>query len=354
MFKTIPIFLSVFIAPAFAGWEVSRGSESRVIENIVEIRHATDSIHFLRKGPNGKEEWFSGVSRLVADPPLEGDLKEDLSNAKRKIAALQSRLDSVPQKGEESELESVKWSLAEREVELKTAKGEIAKLKAEMDALKKGDRSPINVRMEGKNDGPRSKVVGRWTGKSIKNTETFEIKSNEWKISWDTKSGEFVDMNFQILVYREGREIPDVAANVIGKDRDSTIMRGKGRYHLTINSPQPYTVTVEETLESVDRPDEKPEAKGGSEVSTRKQVFWEIVRAEDRATAQAQHLYPVPVAGNPGYSQAKALEQLKKQAETVKTLSVKYKLELANEYGITPEELGKISVEGVTKNWPMP
>jgi hypothetical protein len=37
-----------------------------------------------------------------------------------------------------------------------------------------------------------------------------------------------------------------VAANVIGANSDNSIMRGSGDYYLTINTAQPYTITVEE------------------------------------------------------------------------------------------------------------
>ena len=87
--------------------------------------------------------------------------------------------------------------------------------------------------------------IARWEGKSIKNTETFHIPSNEWRISWDTKPGEYGAMNFQIYVYTAAGSLTDVAANVIGQDMDSTIMRGTGDYYLTINTAQPYVILVE-------------------------------------------------------------------------------------------------------------
>ena len=55
--------------------------------------------------------------------------------------------------------------------------------------------------------------------------------------------------NFQILVYNaDGTPYLQnfVVANVIGADTDSSVMRGSGRYYLTINSAQPYEITVEE------------------------------------------------------------------------------------------------------------
>jgi hypothetical protein len=87
--------------------------------------------------------------------------------------------------------------------------------------------------------------IARWQGKSIKNTETFHIPSNEWRISWSTKPGEYGDMNFQIIVYSSGGNMVSVAANVIGEDADSSVMRGKGDYYLEIISGQPYIIIVE-------------------------------------------------------------------------------------------------------------
>lgn len=88
--------------------------------------------------------------------------------------------------------------------------------------------------------------VAQWQGKSIKNTETFNISSREWRISWETKAGEYGEMNFQIYVYKSNEDLLSVAANVIGYDKDSTIIRGKGSYYLMINTAQPYTIVVEE------------------------------------------------------------------------------------------------------------
>ena len=95
-----------------------------------------------------------------------------------------------------------------------------------------------------KDDSPWYPIV-RWQGKSIKNTETFHIPINEWRISWKTEPGKYGDMNFQIYVYKPPSELPNVVANVIGYDVDSSIMRGAGDYYLTINSGQSYIIIVE-------------------------------------------------------------------------------------------------------------
>ena len=88
-------------------------------------------------------------------------------------------------------------------------------------------------------------VIASWEGESTKNTETFTVPSDEWKISWDTQSGQYGDMNFQIYVYDKNGAMKGVAANVIGANTDSTIMRGAGDYYLMINTAQPYKITVE-------------------------------------------------------------------------------------------------------------
>lgn len=88
--------------------------------------------------------------------------------------------------------------------------------------------------------------IAQWKGSSIKNTETFTISTNTWTITWATKPGEYGDMNFQIYVYKANGDLVNIVANVIGKNNDSTIMRGRGRYYLTINTAQPYVIKVSE------------------------------------------------------------------------------------------------------------
>ncbi|MDA0988128.1 MAG: hypothetical protein O2783_03120 [Chloroflexi bacterium] len=87
--------------------------------------------------------------------------------------------------------------------------------------------------------------VARWQGKATKNTETFQVTSNEWRISWTTEPGDFGALNFQIYVYLADGTLAGIAANVIGTDSDASVMRGAGQYYLTINTGQPYGITVD-------------------------------------------------------------------------------------------------------------
>lgn len=90
--------------------------------------------------------------------------------------------------------------------------------------------------------------IHQWQGNSIKSTETFHVSSHEWKIAWNTYPGQFGDSNFQIFIYKSSGDLanPPIAANVIGRSNDSTIIRGAGDYYLTFNSMQNYSVTVSE------------------------------------------------------------------------------------------------------------
>ena len=87
--------------------------------------------------------------------------------------------------------------------------------------------------------------VTSWKGNSIKDTETFSITANEWRIQWSTEPGQY-DMNFQIYVFKANGNWKSVAANVIGKGSDVSYVRGAGSYYLTINTGQSYTITIEQ------------------------------------------------------------------------------------------------------------
>ena len=85
----------------------------------------------------------------------------------------------------------------------------------------------------------------RWSGKATRTTETFQVRSDNWRISWETTPGEVGAMNFQICVHKAGFKTFTVVADVTGADQDSIIMQGAGDYYLTITTTQSYTVTVE-------------------------------------------------------------------------------------------------------------
>ena len=170
---------------------------------------------------------------------------------------------------------------------------------------------------------------------------------------------------------------------------------------------------------------EQSEEKFGLSEQKRKEVFFEMAQAEDRATKEATKKYPTPYseylqvgkkyqlskdtslmpelepadptaalqetklipagrniniiktatkgktpwyyvkAEGIGYGWINSIaligqfekaesQQLDNQIELERTLTDKYKKEIAKKYNLTDEQLTKISVEGVTKHWPMP
>ena len=107
-------------------------------------------------------------------------------------------------------------------------------------------------------------------------------------------------------------------------------------------------VTENPKLSEVSKKPEKPA------YTLRKNIFRDIVKAEDRAYAVAQHKYPLQDPLKPGYSKARANAQLKKQAKTINKLEKKYLSKVAKQYNITIEQLNTIAVEGVEKNWRQP
>ena len=88
------------------------------------------------------------------------------------------------------------------------------------------------------------KVVAWWDGRSTKSTETFHVDSDQWAIIWATKPDGGFPGNFIINVYEEGNGFPQMVANVIGDDNDSSVIRGSGDYYLEIISLQNYLIVV--------------------------------------------------------------------------------------------------------------
>ncbi|MDP8227415.1 MAG: tetratricopeptide repeat protein [Candidatus Celaenobacter polaris] len=88
------------------------------------------------------------------------------------------------------------------------------------------------------------KQINEWVGNAMKNTNNFNIKSKLWKIEWDTKPDEYSEGNFSISIYDDNGNLVDIVANVIGKNKDYSIIRGMGKYYLAINSTQEYVIKV--------------------------------------------------------------------------------------------------------------
>lgn len=87
-------------------------------------------------------------------------------------------------------------------------------------------------------------TIASWEGESTKDTETFHVSTDQFKISWDTKPGNF-EGNFIFTINNADGSFKAAGANVIGTNNESTIVRGAGDYYLSITATQPYKITVE-------------------------------------------------------------------------------------------------------------
>jgi len=91
----------------------------------------------------------------------------------------------------------------------------------------------------------------------------------------------------------------------------------------------------------------KDETKLGLTEAQRRDLFKEIVAAEDRAQAEADRLYPTDIS-NPNWE-----SNLKTNIDTYNMLADQYRAEVRQRYGITEEEQSQITVEGLTEGWPL-
>jgi hypothetical protein len=92
------------------------------------------------------------------------------------------------------------------------------------------------------------RTVASWSGSGMKETESFNVESREWRISWETSNEPFAGAGLlQIYVYNDQGEMVSLAANRQGLGRDVSYVRGKGRFHLMLNSANiDWSVMVED------------------------------------------------------------------------------------------------------------
>jgi hypothetical protein len=92
-------------------------------------------------------------------------------------------------------------------------------------------------------------TVVEWSGSGIKETETFQVASREWRIAWETRNEAFKGAGiFQIMVHDEAGKLVTLAANKQGVGKDVSYVRsGPGKHYLMINSGNvDWTVKVED------------------------------------------------------------------------------------------------------------
>ena len=144
-----------------------------------------------------------------------------------------------------------------------------------------------------------------------------------------TKGGYDVAM----AIWAPGGDLGNVDAG-IAESNDRT------GYELSIN----VVANLEKYLEQRGQSEEQ----FGFTEEQRRQIFKELVAAEDRAEAEAERIYPMDVF-DPNYK----AENIDKHFEKSDELAEKYEAEVRAKYGISEEIEKQISVEGLTERWPM-
>ena len=98
-------------------------------------------------------------------------------------------------------------------------------------------------------DGTWTQVL-RWEGSRNGSTETFEIKSQNWRITWSLSEPEPGTSTFQVFVKNPQGRTLTMAANAQRAGSAVKAMEGPGRYKLEVTSlgGADWVITVEELL----------------------------------------------------------------------------------------------------------
>jgi hypothetical protein len=86
----------------------------------------------------------------------------------------------------------------------------------------------------------------------------------------------------------------------------------------------------------------------------RKEIFLELVRAEDRATNEAEFLFPTPDPLDENYSEDAVLMTLESRINFFDENAPRHREEVAQRFGLSIEQLGEIGREGALNEWPFP
>jgi len=116
----------------------------------------------------------------------------------------------------------------------------------------------------------------------------------------------------------------------------------------TPNSPDPSIHFNERELANFGRPEE---IKFGLSEVAREEVWQQVVRAEDRASSEAETAYSTEFSGqNSDY----IVQQLGRKRELENKLSERYEKEILDRTGLSIEQMRSISMEALEKNWAFP
>ena len=118
-------------------------------------------------------------------------------------------------------------------------------------------------------------------------------------------------------------------------------------------TPEP---TPEQQASETPEPTAEPQddTKFGYTERQRFSIFQDMVQAEYRAQIEAMELYPTPDPQSPDYTAEAATEAMENQNAYADELTELYWQEVADDWGLTIEQLREIDLEGTEKEWPLP
>ncbi len=80
-------------------------------------------------------------------------------------------------------------------------------------------------------------AVKDWTGTGSKATETFQVASKEWRVTWSsTAQGDGAGASFGVLVYTEDKKLVASATGRVGMSDVTYVHEGPGRYYLDVTA----------------------------------------------------------------------------------------------------------------------
>jgi len=104
--------------------------------------------------------------------------------------------------------------------------------------------------------------------------------------------------------------------------------------------------------EQIERLGAEPVRRFGLSEAKRKQIFYELAQAQDNAQMRALQKYPDPDPLSPKYPPD--LQYYTARAEYQSKISEVNEQKVRSAYNLTKQQMFKIYVEGVTKEWPVP
>jgi hypothetical protein len=120
-------------------------------------------------------------------------------------------------------------------------------------------------------------------------------------------------------------------------------------------SSTPESIPSPTNPESGDTPTPEPksdegEFKFGYSEEERKEIYMELVRAEEEATIEAQNLFPTPDPFGGSFS----LEAVQAALDSLIRYVQQVRVQIAEMFGLSTGEIDEIAIEGALNGWPSP